>query len=125
MNAYRCSVASDDSVETDVERWREAVTEVEDVVDVLTNYGPRVGGPDDTSGQDPLDRPPTTSARVVARRAIGGASADALSASVKKELNWKFQARSIVRTFMGRTKGPFGDEPEWEKLTALLDDLKN
>ncbi|KAH9959217.1 TPR-like protein [Russula dissimulans] len=36
---------------------------------------------------------------------------------------WKLQARSIVRTFMGRTKD-FEDEPEWSRLVELLDDLK-
>jgi len=36
---------------------------------------------------------------------------------------WKLQARSIVRTFMGRTKD-FEDEPEWSRLVELLNDLK-
>ena len=36
---------------------------------------------------------------------------------------WKLQARSIVRTFMGRTKD-FEDEPEWSRLVELLDGLK-
>lgn len=36
---------------------------------------------------------------------------------------WKLQARSIVRTFMGRTKD-FEDEPEWSRLVELLDGFK-
>ena len=36
---------------------------------------------------------------------------------------WKLQARSILRTFMGRTKD-FEDEPEWSRLVELLDGLK-
>jgi len=36
---------------------------------------------------------------------------------------WMLQARSIVRTFMGRTKD-FEDDPEWSRLVELLDDLK-
>jgi hypothetical protein len=36
---------------------------------------------------------------------------------------WKLQGRSIVRTFMGRTKN-FEDEPEWARLTELLDELR-
>jgi hypothetical protein len=37
---------------------------------------------------------------------------------------WLFQARSIVRTFMGKTKD-FEDEPEWERLIALQEELRN
>jgi len=36
---------------------------------------------------------------------------------------WKVQARSIVRTFMGRTRD-FEDEPEWVSLTELKDELR-
>jgi hypothetical protein len=38
--------------------------------------------------------------------------------------DWKFQARSLVRTFLGRTKGAFEDEPEYEKLKDLLQELR-
>ncbi|GAA5857947.1 hypothetical protein JCM1840_000979 [Sporobolomyces johnsonii] len=38
--------------------------------------------------------------------------------------DWKFQARSLVRTFLGKTKGAFEDEPEYEKLKELLAELK-
>ncbi len=36
---------------------------------------------------------------------------------------WSLQARSIVRTFMGRTRD-FEDEAEWSRLVELLDDLR-
>ncbi|KAH9482148.1 TPR repeat-containing protein C19B12.01 [Psilocybe cubensis] len=90
LDAYRCSVAGagggtmgngSGGMDGDAEKWREAVVEVEEVVDVLRNFGPRVGG----------------------------------------GYKWKLQARSIVRTFMGRTR-EFEDEPEWERLKELLDD---
>lgn len=97
MNAYRCSVVSDERVETDLDRWRQAVDEVMDLVDVLRNIGPRVGIEGDLSS----------------------------NLSSEKKLNWQFQARSIVRTFMGRTKGSFGEEAEWKKLSAVLQDIKN
>lgn len=42
----------------------------------------------------------------------------------KKGGDWRFQARGIVRTFMGRTKDAFDTYPEWERLQTLLDDLK-
>ncbi|KAI9447511.1 TPR-like protein, partial [Lactarius indigo] len=83
LEAYRAGVASQmEAGETDVERWREGVREVEEICGVLVNYGPKVEGS-----------------------------------------KWTLQARSIVRTFMGRTKD-FEDEPEWSRLVELLDDLK-
>lgn len=38
--------------------------------------------------------------------------------------DWKFQARSLVRTFLGRTKEAFGDEPEYERLKETLAELR-
>lgn len=37
---------------------------------------------------------------------------------------WRSQARSMVRTFLGRTKEAFGDGISWENLQAELQDLK-
>jgi hypothetical protein len=83
LEGYRASVAGQmEAGETDLERWREGVREVEDIYDVLVNYGPKVKGS-----------------------------------------KWKLQARSILRTFMGRTKD-FEEEPEWSRLVGLLDVLK-
>ncbi|KAJ7066166.1 hypothetical protein C8F01DRAFT_1122443 [Mycena amicta] len=36
---------------------------------------------------------------------------------------WRGQARSVVRTFMGRTREVFGEEPEWAELEAMLEEL--
>ncbi|BEJ12813.1 hypothetical protein CspHIS471_0212730 [Cutaneotrichosporon sp. HIS471] len=41
-----------------------------------------------------------------------------------KKGDWRFQARGIVRTFMGRTKDAFEDETEWDRLKDLLDELR-
>ena len=83
LEGYRAGVAGQmEAGETDLERWREGMREVEDIYDVLVNYGPKVEGS-----------------------------------------KWKLQARSIVRTFMGRTKD-FEDESEWSRLVELLDGLK-
>ncbi|BGP16213.1 hypothetical protein JCM10213_007070 [Rhodosporidiobolus nylandii] len=38
--------------------------------------------------------------------------------------DWKFQARSLVRTFLGRTKDAFEDEDEYERLKELLKELR-
>ncbi|KAF8513894.1 tetratricopeptide repeat domain 27 [Gautieria morchelliformis] len=84
LDAYRGGVAGQiTKSETDVVKWREAVGEVVDVVDILRNFGPRADGS-----------------------------------------RWLFQARSIVRSFMGKTKD-FEEEPEWGQLVGLQEDLKN
>lgn len=83
LEAYRNGVASTiEKGETDVGRWREGASEVEETVDVLRNFGPKVEG-----------------------------------------FKWKLQARSIVRTFMARTKD-FEDEPEWARLTDLQEEMR-
>lgn len=85
LDAYRCGVAgSMEKGETDPESWAEGLREVQDIVDVLRNFGPRVEG-----------------------------------------FGWLLQAKSIVRTYMGKTKENFEDEKGWERLTELLEDLKN
>lgn len=38
--------------------------------------------------------------------------------------NWRTQARSMVRTFLGRTKEAFSEEPAWERLQEELQELK-
>ena len=38
--------------------------------------------------------------------------------------NWRLQARNVVRTFLGRTKEAFGEEPSWESLQQELQELK-
>lgn len=83
LDAYRCSSAGTmEKGETDMEKWREAVREVEEIVDILRNFGPRADG-----------------------------------------FTWKLQARSILRTFMGRTKD-FEDEPEWSRLNDLVEEIR-
>ncbi|KAJ4473620.1 hypothetical protein J3R30DRAFT_3406523 [Lentinula aciculospora] len=67
--------------------WREAVGEVEEIVDILRNVGARLEA----------------------------------SGSTKK---WRLQAKSVVRSFMGRTRENFEDDPEWHRLESLLEDLK-
>ncbi|EIN11027.1 TPR-like protein [Punctularia strigosozonata HHB-11173 SS5] len=84
MDAYRCGVAGTwERGEEDLRKWREAVSEVEEIVDVLRNFGPRA----------------------------------------EEGLNWRSQARSVVRTFMGKTKD-FEDQPEWQQLVDLQEELK-
>ncbi|KAG8881785.1 hypothetical protein FRB97_009120 [Tulasnella sp. 331] len=103
MNAYRASVVGDESVATDAKRWNEAALELEELVDILRNLGPRATeAAEETRGGNP--------ATGAVKRPRG--------------TTWQFQARGLVRTFIGRTKDVFGDEPEWAKLERLLDELK-
>ncbi|GJE87502.1 TPR-like protein [Phanerochaete sordida] len=84
MEAYRAGAAGTlEAGETDAARWREGVKEVEEIVDVLRNFGPRAEG-----------------------------------------YKWRLQARSVLRTFMGRTRENFEDEPEWTRLTKLQEELR-
>lgn len=69
VRAYRADVVTDERVERDRTRWREAVREVEDLVATFQLLGPRVPKVEGKKGGD-----------------------------------WRFQARGIVRTFMGRSK---------------------
>ncbi|CAE6519891.1 unnamed protein product [Rhizoctonia solani] len=92
MDAYRAGIGSDSRAETDIGKFKEAVTEITELVDVLRNLGPRAQ--EEGTGD-------------------------------KNVANWQFQARSLVRTFMGRTKTSFEDEPEWDSLKELLNELKS
>ncbi|SRR5258706_9979808 len=95
--AYRCGVAIDQSVEMDLQKWRDAVDEVTEFVDVLRNFGPRASEEDKEDG--------------------------GLDGKKKRSGSWQFRARTVVRTFMGRTKDSFENEPEWAKLTELVENL--
>ncbi|KAG7095651.1 hypothetical protein E1B28_006373 [Marasmius oreades] len=68
--------------------WIEGVGEVEEIVDVLTNLGPRT---------------------------------DSGSGTGKK---WRLQARTIVKSFMTRTRDSFEDDSEWNRLENVSEELK-
>ncbi|KAI0784902.1 hypothetical protein C8Q75DRAFT_723638 [Abortiporus biennis] len=83
LEAYRCGTAATiEKGETDLDKWREGINEVEEIVDVLRNFGPKIDG-----------------------------------------CKWRLQGRSIVRTFMARTRD-FEDEPEWSRLSTLQEELR-
>lgn len=108
INAYNCSVVDDERVETDLERWRIAVGEVGDLVQTLRTLAPDIEKPYLQPGS------PNT-----------GGSGGGEREDRRKDFNWQFQARSVLRSFIARTKRTFGDEPEWEKLPELLESLKS
>ncbi|WVQ74315.1 hypothetical protein IAR50_003913 [Cryptococcus sp. DSM 104548] len=95
LRAWRCGPVADEGVERDFAKWQEAVTELEDLVAVLSVLGPKAK-----------------------------AAQDSAEGEKKRKSDWKFQARGLVRTFMGRTKESFEGEKDWERLQELLDELK-
>ena len=103
MDAYKLSSAAtiEKGQEIEKARWLDAVGEVEEIVDLLRNFGPRAEeehGSDGKDGDGEIDK--------------------------KQHGRWKMQARSIVRTFMARTRDLFEDDPDWGKLTDLTEELK-
>ncbi|WWC60871.1 uncharacterized protein I303_103447 [Kwoniella dejecticola CBS 10117] len=106
IKAYRWSIVFDESVERDKAKWLEAINEIEILVATMSQLGPK--------------------AKIQAQvEAEAEAAAEKEGGNGKKKVSdWKFQARGIVRTFMGRTKESFEYEKDWERLQELLDDLK-
>jgi hypothetical protein len=77
MKAYRSGIASDETVERELPRFKEAVEDLEEVVDVMRLLGPRAKEQEAAQG---------------------------LEKGKAKWSDWKFQARTMVRTFQGRTR---------------------
>lgn len=111
LDVYRLSSAAtmEKGAEPDEATWREAVSEVEEIVDVLRNFGPRAAESRELKASH------------------GDASGDQQlldAGSVTGSGKWKTQARSIVRTFMARHKDAFEGNPYWEHLTQLQEELR-
>jgi len=85
------------------------MTELEDLVQLLRILAPSINSKVEDSKRNEAGK------NVVASGLEGHRS----------EFKWQFHARSVVRSFMGRTKTTFRDEPEWEKLDQLLHDIKS
>jgi hypothetical protein len=77
LKAYRCGIAQDEQVERELSRFKEAVPDLEELVDLMRMLGPRAKEQEAAQG---------------------------LEKGKAKWNDWKFQARTLVRTFIGRTK---------------------
>lgn len=77
LKAYRCGIAQDEQVERDLARFKEAVEDLEELVDLMRMLGPRAKEQEAVQG---------------------------LEKGKAKWNDWKFQARTLVRTFVGRTR---------------------
>lgn len=78
IKTYRASVGNDETIERDLSRWKEAVEETKEVVEMLIAFGPRALEEEE---------------KALAKAGTEGAKL--------KWKDWKFQGRSLVRTFMG------------------------
>lgn len=132
LRAFKCGVAAEltGEVETDGSellkpetrrfKFQEAIQEIEDVVSYLENFGEKRAGPE-------LGYDLNAGAR---RHAVGLIAIKEEEEGKRQEedeeamKDWKFRARSLVRTFMARTKEDWEDEPGWEKLVEIRDGLK-
>ncbi|OXC70829.1 hypothetical protein AYX13_00812 [Cryptococcus neoformans] len=94
LRAWRFGPVQDETVERDLGKWKDAVGELEDLVAVLSVLGPKAKAAQEEQGEK------------------------------RKKGDWKFQARGLVRTFMGRTKESFEGEKGWQRLQDLMEELK-
>ncbi|OXM77532.1 TPR repeat-containing protein [Cryptococcus neoformans Bt63] len=94
LRAWRFGPVQDETVERDLGKWKDAVGELEDLVAVLSVLGPKAKAAQEEQTEK------------------------------KKKGDWKFQARGLVRTFMGRTKESFEGEKDWQRLQDLMEELK-
>ncbi|EJD01697.1 TPR-like protein [Fomitiporia mediterranea MF3/22] len=108
LDSYRLSSAAmmEKGGEADKTKWLDAVRDVEEIVDVLRNFGPRA---EDEEGR---------------KRTEENTESSEVDGVMTRPGKWKMQARSIIRTFMARTRDAFEDDPDWSKLVELLEELK-
>lgn len=77
LKAYRAGIAADERIEREVDRFREAVEDMGELVDLMRSLGPRAKVQEESAG---------------------------LTKGQAQWRDWRFQARTLVRTFMGRTR---------------------
>ncbi|KDN46621.1 TPR-like protein [Tilletiaria anomala UBC 951] len=108
LQAWKCARADagEDAAALDKARWLQGVEELQELVEVMENLGPRpakVRGP-------------------LALTQEGGSKEDEEAEEAMPD--WKFKARSLVRGYMARTKEAFEDAPEWDRLVQMRNGLR-
>ncbi|WFD42993.1 hypothetical protein MPSI1_001644 [Malassezia psittaci] len=93
IKSFQFGLGSPDKTEVilDVEVFRLAANELEDLVDAMENLGSRPASPDSAEEAMP---------------------------------DYKFRARTLVRSFLARTRDSFEDEPEYDHIKERLADLR-
>jgi hypothetical protein len=95
MHAYQSEALDDGTKITSTNDFQEAARRLDEILDVIENLGPRISQADQGKDMAPKGRS-----------------------------TWKFQSRSMIRSFLGRTKETFGDEAEWIKIQDRLHNLR-
>lgn len=108
LAAWRASFGADSCDLTDRSNWLQAVEALEELCELLENFGPREVALNGQGVELDVDESKTTTD--VAQREPAMA-------------NWRFRARSLVRSFIGRTRDAFDTDPEWDRLVELRDSL--
>ncbi|RXK42014.1 hypothetical protein M231_00735 [Tremella mesenterica] len=88
LRAYKCGVTSNREVEVDIEKWKEGVKDVIEIVDLLKDLGSKMT--DRKKGRLSIRKEEKEGETVRVQRG--------------EMINWKLTARNIIRTFMARTK---------------------
>ncbi|EPQ31269.1 uncharacterized protein PFL1_01454 [Pseudozyma flocculosa PF-1] len=102
LNAYRAGAGNpaDEAVCHDPARFEEACVDVERTVEVLLRLGPR-----------PAQE--------------GGGEGEGQGAAGPRAMDdCKYQARSLVRTFVARTKAEFEEREDWVRLKEMVAELR-
>lgn len=109
LDAYRLSSAATlEKGESDKNKFQQALSEVEEIIDVLRNFGPRAEEEEEEKEKETATREAEAEALPIAR--VG---------------KWRMQARSILRNFAARTRDEFEDSTEWEKIEQMQEELRN
>lgn len=85
-------------VVTDKQAWVEGIQDLKELVELMENLGERPAKP-----------------------AASGSKDEKVEEAMP---DWKFKARSLVRSYMARTKDAFESEQEWSQLEEMRDELK-
>lgn len=137
VKAYRASVVNDELVEREVGRWREAVEETKEVAEMMMGLGPKAVVLEEKTleeGEKPVWKDWKFQARSMVRSFMGGslrfASSSGEGMGEGVETNGRIETdasrlRRFALRLSGRTKDAFEDQPEWDTLKEILEDLKN
>lgn len=106
LSAWRVSYGAEGSdMVTNREEWINALDALQELTELLENFGDR--NVLVTQQGDECDAYDSVQDKM----------------HQKAMANWQFRARSLVRTFIGRTKDTFESDPEWDRLLQIRDSL--
>ena len=108
LTAWRTSYGAETCDFSTRATFVQAIDALQELCEVLENFGEREVAIDEEKETD-LD--------------VDSAKANPNAKKEQAMNNWQFKARSLVRTFMGRTRDAYESDPLWERLQELRDSL--